>query len=115
MTGSAALLSDAIESIVNLATVLAAFQASDAEHPCGHHKAEYFSAVLEDVLIAIAAVVTLREAYFAFLSPDSWMLLGSDLQLMVPHWPSTQDGRYSSPSSQTPLKPIGSVIDRLQH
>jgi cation diffusion facilitator family transporter len=98
MTGSIALLSDAIESIVNVATAIAAFIAirlsakpADAEHPYGHHKAEYFSAVLEGVLIAAAAVAILREAYFAF-HPDSWMLLGWDLQLMGPHWPSTQDG-----------------------
>jgi cation diffusion facilitator family transporter len=76
MTGSVALLSDAIESIVNVATAIAAFIAirlsakpADAEHPYGHHKAEYFSAVLEGVLIVIAAIAILREAYFAFLSP----------------------------------------------
>src|SRR5882762_1811554 len=76
MTGSVALLSDAIESIVNVATAVAAFIAirlsakpADAEHPYGHHKAEYFSAVLEGVLIVIAAIAILREAYFAFLSP----------------------------------------------
>jgi cation diffusion facilitator family transporter len=76
MTGSVALLSDAIESIVNVATAIAAFIAirlsakpADAEHPYGHHKAEYFSAVLEGVLIVIAAVAILRETYFAFLSP----------------------------------------------
>jgi cation diffusion facilitator family transporter len=68
MTGSVALLSDAIESIVNVATAIAAFIAirlsakpADAEHPYGHHKAEYFSAVLEGVLIAVAVGVR-REA-----------------------------------------------------
>ena len=76
MTGSVALLSDAIESIVNMVTAIAAFIAirlsakpADAEHPYGHHKAEYFSAVLEGVLIVVAAVAILREAYFGFLSP----------------------------------------------
>jgi cation diffusion facilitator family transporter len=76
MTGSVALLSDAIESIVNVVTALAAFIAirlsakpADAEHPYGHHKAEYFSAVLEGVLIVVAALAILREAYFGFLSP----------------------------------------------
>src|SRR3979409_1143128 len=76
MTGSVALLSDEIESIVNVATAVAAFIAirlsakpADAEHPYGHHKAEYFSAVLEGALIAVAAVAILREAYFSFLSP----------------------------------------------
>ena len=76
MTGSVALLSDAIESIVNVATAVAAFIAirlsakpADAEHPYGHHKAEYFSAVLEGVLIVVAAGAILREAYFGFLAP----------------------------------------------
>jgi cation diffusion facilitator family transporter len=76
ITGSVALLSDAIESIINVATAIAAFVAvrlsakpADAEHPYGHHKAEYFSAVLEGVLIVIAAIAILREAYFGFLAP----------------------------------------------
>ena len=87
MTGSVALLSDAIESIVNVVTAIAAFIAirlsakpADDEHPYGHHKAEYFSAVLEGVLIVIAAVAILREAYFGFLSPRQldapWLGLG---------------------------------------
>jgi cation diffusion facilitator family transporter len=41
----------------------------DAEHPYGHHKAEYFSAVLEGVLIVVAALLILREAYLAYLVP----------------------------------------------
>ncbi len=52
LTGSVALLSDAIESIVNVATAIAALLAirfaavpADANHPYGHHKAEYISAV----------------------------------------------------------------------
>ena len=76
VTGSVALLSDAIESIVNVATAIAALIAigfaarpADAGHPYGHHKAEYISAVLEGVLIVIAALAILREAYFAYLTP----------------------------------------------
>src|SRR3981189_757809 len=76
MTGSVALLSDAIESIVNVAAAIAAFIAirlsakpADAEHPYGHHKAEYFSAVLEGVLIVVAAGAILPGAYFWFLPP----------------------------------------------
>jgi cation diffusion facilitator family transporter len=41
----------------------------DAEHPYGHHKAEYFSAVVEGVLIVVAALLILRAAYFGFQSP----------------------------------------------
>jgi cation diffusion facilitator family transporter len=78
LTGSVALLSDAIESIVNVATAVVALLAvrwsampADAGHPYGHHKAEYFSAVIEGVLIVIAALAILREAYFGYLAPKS--------------------------------------------
>jgi cation diffusion facilitator family transporter len=76
LTGSVALLSDAIESIVNVATAIAALlairfaaQPADANHPYGHHKAEYMSAVLEGVLIIVAALAIFREAYAAYLTP----------------------------------------------
>lgn len=76
LTGSVALLSDALESIVNVAAALAALAAvryasrpADANHPYGHHKAELFSAVLEGVLIVIAALMILREAWGAFYDP----------------------------------------------
>jgi cation diffusion facilitator family transporter len=76
ITGSVALYSDAVESIVNVAASAAALAAihysarpADANHPYGHHKAEYFSVVLEGVLIIIAALSILREAYLAFLAP----------------------------------------------
>jgi cation diffusion facilitator family transporter len=77
-TGSAALYSDALESIVNLVTALVALYAvqvayrpADRQHQFGHHKAEYFSAVLEGVLIVVAALLILREAYDAFVRPRS--------------------------------------------
>ena len=38
---------------------------ADANHPYGHHKAEYFSVVLEGVLIVIAAISIFREAWLA--------------------------------------------------
>src|SRR5258708_21851510 len=67
LTGSVALLSDAIESVVNVVTAIVALLAirlsakpADEEHPYGHHKAEYFSAVVEGVLIVLAAVLILR-------------------------------------------------------
>ncbi|MEX0969599.1 MAG: cation diffusion facilitator family transporter [Paracoccaceae bacterium] len=76
VTGSVALLSDALESTVNVVTALAALLAirvaalpADANHPYGHHKAEFFSAVLEGVMIIIAALVILRAAFLGFLAP----------------------------------------------
>ena len=76
MTGSVALYSDALESVVNVAAALAALiaiwvasQPPDEKHPYGHHKAEYFSAGLEGALIIIAAAAIFREAYGALSEP----------------------------------------------
>lgn len=76
LTGSVALLADALESVVNVAAALAALVAvrysalpPDANHPYGHTKAEYFSAVLEGALIIVAAVAILHEAWGAVFAP----------------------------------------------
>lgn len=76
VTGSVALYSDALESIVNLVTALAALAAisvsdmpADKDHPFGHHKAEYLAAVLEGALIVVAALLIFREAYEALVRP----------------------------------------------
>src|SRR5690554_6850354 len=76
LTGSVALFSDAMESIVNVVASGMAWYAirlsakpADKGHPFGHHKAEYFSAVLEGLLIAVAALLILRGAALAFLDP----------------------------------------------
>jgi cation diffusion facilitator family transporter len=76
ITGSAALYSDAAESLVNVAAGGIAFLAlrlaavpPDANHPYGHEKAEFFSAVIEGVLIVLAAFAILREAWDVFTHP----------------------------------------------
>lgn len=76
LTGSVALLADALESIVNVAAAAAALAAisfsarpADDNHPYGHAKAEYFSAVLEGALIIVAAMLILHQAWGAFLMP----------------------------------------------
>ena len=76
LTGSVALYSDALESIVNVVTagvallaVRIAAKPADANHPFGHHKAEYFSAVIEGVMIVVAALLIIQEAYGSFLQP----------------------------------------------
>ena len=76
MTGSIALLSDALESTVNVATAIAALVAirvaalpADANHPYGHHKAEFFSAILEGVMIIIAAILILHQSYLGLMTP----------------------------------------------
>jgi cation diffusion facilitator family transporter len=88
LTGSAALYSDALESIVNLVTagialyaIQVASRPADRRHQFGHHKAEYFSAVAEGVLIVVAALLILHEAYDAFVRPRSLSHLGAGLGL----------------------------------
>ena len=78
LTGSLALYSDALESIRNVAAACAACLAihwsakpADANHPYGHHKAEYFSAVLEGGLIIAAAIFILLKAYEGLSNPPA--------------------------------------------
>jgi cation diffusion facilitator family transporter len=75
-SGSVALFSDAVESIVNVATACAALFAiwyaarpPDRTHPYGHEKAEYFVALFEAVLIGAAGWAIVTQAAEAFLSP----------------------------------------------
>lgn len=87
MTGSVALYSDALESIVNVAASIVALVAisvarmpADANHPYGHEKAEFFAAVIEGGLILLAAAAILHEAWGAYLAPraleQAWTGLG---------------------------------------
>jgi cation diffusion facilitator family transporter len=69
VTGSVALLSDGLESFVNVVAAFIAFfviryaqKPADHDHPFGHHKAEYLSAVTEGVMIVVAAVMIVQEA-----------------------------------------------------
>ena len=63
LTGSVGLLSDALESVVNLIAAIMALsmlklaeKPPDKEHVYGHSKAEYFSSVTEGILIFVAAI-----------------------------------------------------------
>lgn len=76
VTGSAALFSDAVESVVNVAAALLALFAlrlsampADANHPYGHTKVELISAVVEGMLIVLAAVAILLHARDVYLHP----------------------------------------------
>lgn len=76
VTGSIALYSDALESLVNVATAIAALfavrlsvQPADRNHPYGHHKIEYFSAVFAGTLILVAAGMILLEAWEGIRNP----------------------------------------------
>lgn len=74
ITGSAAVLSDALEGIVNVVASLVALfvirfasQPADEEHPYGHGKAEYFSAAFEGGLIFFAALMIIAESAKALI------------------------------------------------
>jgi len=76
LTGSAALYSDALESVVNVVASLIAFAAlryaarpADANHPYGHEKAELFSATIEGGLIIVAAFSIFQNAWTAWQHP----------------------------------------------
>jgi cation diffusion facilitator family transporter len=83
LTGSVGLLSDAMESFVNLASATFALlmvtisqRPADADHPFGHTKAEYFSSGFEGLLIAGAAVGIIWTALNRFLNPQPLEQLG---------------------------------------
>ncbi|HEV7277278.1 MAG TPA: cation diffusion facilitator family transporter [Devosiaceae bacterium] len=78
-TGSIALFSDALESVVNVVTALVALAAvrlaakpADASLPYGYHKAEYFSAVVIGVFIALAALIIFSEAWQGLVAPRAF-------------------------------------------
>jgi cation diffusion facilitator family transporter len=47
------------------------FRPADEDHPFGHHKAEYFSAVIEGVLIVVAALLIIHQAWTAWTTPHA--------------------------------------------
>ena len=90
LTGSVGLLSDAMESIVNLASALFAFtmvrialRPADDDHPFGHTKAEYFSSGFEGVLIFAAALAIVWASVHRLLNPEPLQDLGLGLALSV--------------------------------
>ncbi|NTW50049.1 MAG: cation transporter [Chlorobiales bacterium] len=90
LTGSVGLLSDAIESFVNLAGALMALamlsvaeHPADEEHPYGHTKAEYFSSVVEGLLILVAAVSIGYTAIERIITPRPLEQLGLGLIISV--------------------------------
>jgi cation diffusion facilitator family transporter len=90
LTGSVGLLSDALESSVNLVAAIVAFWAlglaakpPDAEHAFGHSKAEYFSSGLEGALIVVAALSIAVAAWGRLIEPQPLEQLGVGLLLSV--------------------------------
>ncbi len=90
LTDSVGLLSDAMESVVNLASAVFglamvswAEQPADEEHPYGHHKAEYFSSGFEGILIVAAALGIIWTAALRWLNPVPLDHVGWGLALSV--------------------------------
>ncbi|HTJ57942.1 MAG TPA: cation diffusion facilitator family transporter [Devosiaceae bacterium] len=90
LTGSVALYSDALESVVNVVTAIVALVAvrlsarpADATLPYGYYKAEYFSAVIIGVFIALAAALIFYEAYGAFVSPRDFTIQPAAIAVSV--------------------------------
>jgi cation diffusion facilitator family transporter len=89
-TGSVSLLSDAMESSVNLLAALVAFWAltvadrpADLAHAYGHDKAEYFSSGVEGALILVAAILIIYTAVQRFLNPTPLTDLGWGLAIAI--------------------------------
>ncbi|OUL98198.1 cation diffusion facilitator family transporter [Variovorax sp. JS1663] len=90
LTNSMGLISDAMESFVNLASAMFALamvtiaaRPADEDHPYGHHKAEYFSSGFEGILIFAAAGAIAWAAVVRLLSPEPLQQLGWGLALSV--------------------------------
>jgi cation diffusion facilitator family transporter len=90
VSGSVSLLSDALESLVNLAGAMFALTMvtwaavpPDEEHPYGHFKAEYFSSGFEGVLIFVAALAIVWAAVQRLLQPQPLESLGWGMALSL--------------------------------
>jgi cation diffusion facilitator family transporter len=90
VTDSVGLLSDAMESFVNLASAIfgllmvnVAQRPADDDHPFGHHKAEYFSSGFEGAMIIGAALAIIWAAAHRVFNPQPLQQLGWGLLLSV--------------------------------
>ena len=90
ITDSVGLLSDAMESFVNLASALFAIamvtvaeRPADEDHPFGHTKAEYFSSGFEGLLIVGVAVAIIWVAAHRFVDPQPLQALSWGLALAL--------------------------------
>ncbi len=90
VSGSVSLLSDAMESFVNLASaifalrmVIVAHWPADEEHPYGHHKAEYFSSGFEGMLIIVAAAAIGWASVHRLMAPQPLERVGLGALLSV--------------------------------
>ncbi|MCP3954425.1 MAG: cation transporter, partial [Desulfobacterales bacterium] len=90
LTGSSAILSDALESIINvvaggfaLAAVMMSARPPDEDHPFGHGKIEFFSAGFEGALIILAAFGIFKVGFGHLLNPQPLPHLGAGLAVLL--------------------------------
>ena len=121
VTGSVGLLSDAMESFVNLAAavfalamVTVAHAPADEEHPFGHGKAEYFSSGFEGLLILGAAAAIIWAAVQRLLDPQPLDALGWGVALSMVSsvingaWPGCCCEPHAS-MSPSPWRPMAAI------
>ncbi len=90
ITRSSAVLSDALESIINIAaagfamvSIWMAAQPADSDHPYGHGKIEYFSAGFEGALIIVAAIGIFKTGLSHLVTPKPLVNLEMGLTILV--------------------------------
>jgi cation diffusion facilitator family transporter len=90
LTGSTAILSDALESIVNVVAAVFALgglvfagRPADRNHPYGHGKIEFFSAAFEGGLIAFAAMLIMYEVAQSLIRGVEIRMLGAGLAIVI--------------------------------
>ena len=90
ITNSVAILTDALESIVNavagvlgLYSLIVSARPRDSDHPYGHGKVEFISSAVEGTLISIAGVMILYESALSMISPPELKKLDYGLLLIL--------------------------------
>lgn len=111
LTSSYAILTDALESIVNVVasgfaiySIYLASKPKDENHPYGHGKIEFFSAGLEGVLISLAGIYIIFESVQHLISPHTLndldiglgMILGTTLVNFVLGWVLQKEGNRTN-------------------
>jgi cation diffusion facilitator family transporter len=89
VTGSNAILTDALESIVNVVassfamySIYLSSQPKDENHPYGHGKIEFFSAGIEGILIILAGIFIIYQAFYSLLFPQPLSMLPVGMALV---------------------------------
>src|SRR5438552_282815 len=114
LTGSTAILSDALESIVNvvaavfgLGGLIFAGRPADRNHPYGHGKIEFFSAAFEGGLIAFAAVVIIYEVVLSLIRGGEVRRLESGLLVVPEFWSVDQAHELAEDLARQVIKEVG--------